>query len=67
MNSKTWEERWKPLKSVASYLVVNNTVTYYRGPAADIDRIEEEVLNHAPEMFQIVAKDLRARLEQASI
>jgi serine/threonine protein kinase len=42
----------------------DNAVTYYRGPAADIERLEEEVLIHAEDMFQIVAKDLRARLEK---
>lgn len=53
---------------VASYQLgqgsENEPVIYYRGPAADIERLEEEVLSHAEEMFRIIAVDLRERLEQ---
>lgn len=43
----------------------SKSVIYYRGPAADTERLEEEVLGHVDEMFKIVAADLRERLEKA--
>jgi serine/threonine protein kinase len=49
----------------ASYRFEQEEVVYYRGPAADAERLEEEVLRQADQMFKIVTEDLRQKLESA--
>jgi serine/threonine protein kinase len=47
----------------ASYQFGQEEVTYYLGPAADTDRLEEEVLGQAGRLFKVVAENLRKQLE----